>query len=415
MRIYCARPSSSPIANVFESQLGPFLTELEVAGYCPSALITKRRALQQFLGWRRRHKRSDREPDESEVSLFLRSACKLGPRQYSLGVTALSAFLQHLRRHGLIASPAPTPSKTPGSALCDAYAEFLRNEKGLSDRSLLAYLPLVPDLLGYLAKEHRTRSVRRLNASILRAFLFDRIRDRSCAYVRLFSASLRSFLRFLYAQGYILHDLAAAVPTVRRWAQPDIPRLLTREEVDRVLATPDRTCGTGRRDFAILLLLAKLGLRSSEVLLLELGDIRWRTGEILIRGKGQRRDLLPLPQDVGRALADYLRLDRGDRSATRRVFLRTNAPRVALSGPASIGHIVRRAMAHAGVHRPHRIAAHLFRHSLASRMLQQGAHLRDISEVLRHRAPSSTEIYAKIDLRSLQEVVRLWPSPGGVR
>lgn len=233
--------------------------------------------------------------------------------------------------------------------------------------------------------------------------------------MRLLSASLRSFLRFLHAQGHILYDLAAAIPTVRRWAQPDIPRLLTREEVARVLATPDRTGGTGRRDYAILLLLAKLGLRSSEVLLLELGDIRWRTGEILIRGKGHQQDLLPLPQDVGRALVQYLRLDRGGRSVTQRVFLRTYAPRVPLTGPTSIGHIVRRAMAQAGVHRPHRIAAHLFRHSLASRMLQQGAHLREIAEVLRHRAPSSTEIYAKIDFRSLQGVVRPRPFPGGVR
>jgi len=134
----------------------------------------------------------------------------------------------------------------------------------------------------------------------------------------------------------------------------------------------------------------------------------------LIRGKGRRQDWLPLPGDVGAAIARYLRLDRSVR-ATRRVFLRTIAPRVPLTGPASIGHIVRRAMAKAGVERPRQIAAHLFRHTLASRMLQQGAHLREISQVLRHRALVSTEIYAKIDMGALREVVRPWPAKGGAR
>ena len=134
----------------------------------------------------------------------------------------------------------------------------------------------------------------------------------------------------------------------------------------------------------------------------------------MIRGKGNQRDLLPLPRDVGSAVASYLRRDRGARP-TRRVFLRTIAPRVPLTGPASIGHIVRRAMTKAGVERPMQIAAHLFRHTLASSMLQHGADLRDISEVLRHRALVSTEIYAKIDMGALDEVARPWPAQGGVR
>jgi site-specific recombinase XerD len=314
----------------------------------------------------------------------------------------------------VISTRAPEALETASSVLERRYSDFLRNEKGLAELSLHVYLPLVTDLLGYLEKQHGTISVRRLDASILRAFLFERARDRSSEYVRLLATSLRSFLRFLHAQGEIRHDLTAAIPTVRRWTQPGVPKKLTSEEVDRVLVAPDRATATGRRDFAILLLLAKLGLRSSEVLSLELGDMRWRTGEVLIRGKGGRQDLLPLPHDVGAAITRYLRLDRGSRP-TPRIFLRTHAPRVPLTGPASIGHIVRRAMVQAGVERPIHIAAHLFRHTLASRMLQQGANLRDISEALRHRAPSTTEIYAKIDMRSLHEVVRPWPARGGAQ
>jgi site-specific recombinase XerD len=407
-------PTHSATCDIIEAQMAPFIARLEATGYAANTLCTKRVALRRFLAWRQRLKPPGKEPDESEVTEFLASSSQLGPKRRCLASTALSAFLEHLRLGKVITTCAPVASETASSALERRYADFLRDQKGLAELSLQVYLPLVANLLGYCEKQHGTPSVRRLNARTLRAFLFERARDRSSEYVRLLATSLRSFLRFLHAQGEIRHDLTAAIPTVRRWAQPGIPKKLTPEEVDRVLAAPDRTSATGRRDYAILLLLARLGLRSSEVLSLELGDMRWRTGEVLIRGKGGRQDLLPLPRDAGAAIARYLRLDRSSRP-TPRVFLRTYAPRVPLTGPASIGHIVRRAMVQAGVERPRHLAAHLFRHTLASRMLQQGANLRDISEVLRHRAPSTTEIYAKIDMRSLQEVVRPWPAQGGAR
>jgi site-specific recombinase XerD len=407
-------PNHSATCDVIEAQIAPFIACLEATGYAANTLCTKRAALRRFISWRQRLKPPGKEPDESEVAEFLASSSQLGPTRRCLASRALSAFLEHLRRREVIATYAPEVPETASSALERRYADFLRDEKGLAELSLQVYLPLVTDLLRYLEKQHGTISVRRLDANILRAFLFERARNRSSEYVRLLATSLWSFLRFFHAQGEIRHDLTAAIPTVRRWTQAGAPKKLTPEGVDRVLAAPDRATATGRRDYAILLLLAKLGLRSSEVLSLELGDMRWRTGEILIRGKGSRLDLLPLPRDVGAAIARYLRLDRGSRH-TARVFLRTYAPRVPLTGPASIGHIVRRAMVQAGVERPMQIAAHLFRHTLASRMLQQGANLREISETLRHRTPSTTEIYAKIDMRSLHEVVRPWPARGGVQ
>jgi site-specific recombinase XerD len=314
----------------------------------------------------------------------------------------------------LIAIPSAQTSAESGRTLRCRYVDYLRNEKGLSQRSIEVYLPHIDDFLGSLGNRRVTVCVRRLDAGVLRRFLLNRAQDLSGEGVRLLAVSLRCFLRFLHAQGEIPADLTGAIPTVRRRTPPGIPGQLPPEEVERVLAAPDQTCATGRRDRAILLLLARLGLRSREVLALELGDFRWRTGELLIRGKGGRQDLLPLPQDVGAAVARYLRMDRGVRS-TERLFLRAIAPLVPLTGSPSIGHIVRRAMARAGVPRPRRIAAHLFRHTLASRMLQRGAHLQEIAEVLRHRAPSTTEIYAKIDMRSLLEVIRPWPIRGGAR
>jgi integrase/recombinase XerD len=397
-------PNHPAVCDAIEAHIAPFIDGLKTTGYAVGTLSTKRSALRKFVGWRRRLRNPDAEPDESEVTEFLEKSCHLGKAHRCLASTALSGFLEHLRRHEVIATCAPKAQGAIISRLERSYADFLRNEKGLAELSLLVYLPVVQDLLDYLQKKHGTTAVRRLDATILRSFLLERAQDRSSEYVRLLATSLRSLLRFLHLRGLIRKGLTAAIPTVRRWRQPDVPQKLTPAEVAQVLEAPDRKTAAGRRDYAILLLLARLGLRASEVLSLELQD----------RGKGSRLDVLPLPRDVGAAIARYLRLDCGVRTA-QRVFLRTYAPRVPLTGPASIGHIVRHSMAHAGVDRPKQIAAHLFRHTLASRMLQQGANLRDISEVLRHRAVSSTEIYAKIDMRSLNEVMRPWPAGGGAR
>jgi len=213
--------------------------------------------------------------------------------------------LDYLRRLNVVTTCAPEPPETVSSALVRRYADFLRNEKGLAELSLKVYLPVAKDLLHYLEEEYGIRSIQRLDASLIRGFLFERAQARSSECVRLLATSLRSFLRFLHAEGELPNDLTAAIPTVRRWTQPDIPKKLTPAEVRRVLKAPDPGTRTGRRDYAILLLLARLGLRSSEILAIELGDLRWRTGEIVIRGKGKRQDLLPLPREVGGAIARY--------------------------------------------------------------------------------------------------------------
>jgi integrase/recombinase XerD len=400
--------------DITEGHVAAFMINLKAAGYAPKTLSVKRTTLQRFFSWRSRRKRTFHELTESEISEFMTKSLKCDKSTRSKASRALFGFLEYLRHLNVVTAGAPQPPETVSSALVRRYADFLRNEKGLAELSLKVYVPVAEDLLHYLKEEQSIRSVRRLDASLLRAFLFERAQSRSSECVRLLATSLRSFLRFLHAEGELPNDLTAAIPTVRRWTQPDIPKKLTPTEVKRVLEAPDSDTPTGRRDYAILLLLASLGLRSSEILAIELGDLHWRSSEIVIRGKGSRQDLLPLPRDAGAAIARYLQRDRGARP-TRRVFLRTIAPRVPLTGPASIGHIVRRAMTKAGVERPMNIAAHLFRHTLASSMLQHGANLREISEVLRHQAHASTEIYAKIDMKALQEVARPWPGQGGVR
>ena len=407
-------PNHYSLNDVIATEIDPCIAGLKAAGYSASTLCTKRAALRQFVGWRRNDGVQGLEPDETQVHKFLTETCRVGSNRRCLASTALAAFLKHLRERGVIKTREPVQVPTPSSVLENRYTEFLRCEKGLAELSIRVYLPVAAHFLTSLQKRDGSLSLRRLDTEEVRAYLLKRAHNRSSGWVRLLAIGLRSFLRFLHAQGEIGQDLTTAIPSVRKWAQPGVPKRLTTDEVKRVLAAPNRATASGRRDYAILVLLARLGLRCSEVLSLELGDIRWRTGELLVRGKGSRKDLLPLPRDVGAAIASYLQRDRRSR-CTRRIFLRTHAPRVPLTGPASIGHIVRLMMARAGVARPNRIAAHLFRHTLASRMLQHGADLYAISEALRHRVFSTTEIYAKIDMRSLSEVVRPWPTQGGGR
>jgi site-specific recombinase XerD len=294
------------------------------------------------------------------------------------------------------------------------YVDFLRSERGLADRSVLVYAPYVHAFLLHCVAGHGSAALSKLNVAKVQRFLLHRAQGRSSEWVRLLAVALRSFFRFLYQYGKTDRDLSPCVPTVRKWSQATVPACLSPEEVEQALGVPDRSVARGRREYAMLLLLARLGLRAGEIVALELGDLHWRAAEITIHGKGKQVDTLPLPADVGQAIADYLRAGRGA-STSRQVFLRIHAPRVALTDPGAIGHIVRRVLAQAGIRRRSRGAAHLFRHSLASRMIQHGATLNEISEVLRHQSLTTTEIYAKVDLRSLREVARPWPCTGGVR
>jgi integrase/recombinase XerD len=199
----------------------------------------------------------------------------------------------------------------------------------------------------------------------------------------------------------------------RKYRQAVPPAFLSPSEVEQVLAATGSTL-SGRRDHAILLLLARLGLRGGEVVALELDDVRWRAAEIVVRGKGRMVDHLPLLSDVGEALAVYIREDRGV-SASRRLFLRIWAPRNGRTGPVAVGHIVRRALAQAGVRRSGRGAAHLFRHGLATKMIRHGASISEIAEVLRHRSQTTTAIYAQVSFEALREVALPWPAPGSAR
>ena len=246
-----------------------------------------------------------------------------------------------------------------------------------------------------------------LKAADVTQFVRRRVQTMGPGRAKLLVTALRSFLRFVFLRGETESDLTASVPPVADWRHAALPRFIPAADVQRILRACNRSTPTGRRDYAVLLLLARLGLRAGEVVHMELGDINWEAGELVVRGKGARQERIPLPRDVGRALVDYLRRDRA-RCALRRVFICMRAPHRGFAGPVAVCTIVRRAIERAELQPPSK-GAHLLRHSLATDLLRRGASLAEIGDLLRHRHPDTTLLYAKVDLATLRQIAPRWP------
>jgi site-specific recombinase XerD len=317
-----------------------------------------------------------------------------------------------LRELGAIASPEPVQDDSPSVPILLRYTEYLLVERAVVRATVDCYVPFARDFLTQRFGD-KPLDLRALRESDVTEFVLRWIRSHSPGRARLLVTALRSFFRFLLEHGEIDLDLAATVPTVADWRLSTVPKYLAKDEVQRLLDACDRGNATGRRDYALLLLLARLGLRAGEVVALELDDIDWRAGEVNVHGKGARHDRLPLPPDVGEALAEYLRQDRPS-CTTRRLFVRVRAPHRGFTSSGAIVSIVRRALRRADLDPPVK-GAHLLRHSLATGMLRAGASLAEIGQVLRHRSPNTTEIYAKVDFDALRGLAQPWPIVEGGR
>jgi len=398
--------SGSAAVDGLDVHLAEFLATLARAGYTEATQQAKRRLIVPFVQWARDTGLAVADLDEARVSTFLagpsRQRCTHGDPEPA----ALLQFLEHLRGAG-VAPPCRCSEPSSTEHFIRGYLDHLHSARGLCARSIEVYAPFVR---AFVTAQRLPECVPSLDASAIRGYLLDGTRNRSVSFVRLLTAALRSFLRFLFLDGQTEVDLSIAVPPVRRWRFAAVPPLLTPEEVEKVIAATDRSTARGRRALAMLLLLARLGLRAGEVVALELDDIRWKAGEIVIRGKGRVHDRLPLLDDVGEALVLYLREARGP-SASRHVFLRQRAPRVGLSRPSAVCEVARQALRRAGLRPTGRAAAHIFRHSLATRMIRGGASLEEISQVLRHRSIDSTRLYAKVEFEALRGVALPWPTP----
>jgi integrase/recombinase XerD len=408
------KAASPEPAWLLESHIAEFLATLRAAGYSERTLKKKKSVVTAFARWSQRKRIQLHDLSEQIVAAFLGRSPETRKTRVQFEKAVLRLLLNYLRHSAGVAGSAQSSCPSPVDELVSRYVDYLRRDRGLAENSILVYAPFIRDLLRDQVSKTGRVSVKTFDATTIRSFLLTHVRGRSGEYKRLLATSLRSFFRFLFLRGDLAVDLSTSVPTVRKCQKPGIPAFLSPDEIDRVLAATDQSTATGRRDYAILLLLARLGLRAGEVVTLELGDIRWRSGEIVIRGKGRVIEPLPLPADVGAALARYLREDRSVRES-RRVFLRVYAPPVGLTGPAAVGHIVRLSLTRAAVQRSGRGAAHLFRHGLGTQMIRKGASLAEISQVLRHRSLNTTAIYAQVSFEALRTVATPWPVIRGDR
>jgi site-specific recombinase XerD len=302
------------------------------------------------------------------------------------------------------------PALTSVQECVQEYRQYLVQQRGLSLASLPNYLLFVEQFLSERFAGTDV-SFSNLGAVDITAFVKSHAAKLSSGRARLLVTALRAFLRYLVHRGNIKVDLAPCVLPVACWSFSQMPKFLPPGTVQQVLAQHDRKTPIGRRNYAILLLLARLGLRAGEVVTLNLEDLDWENGIIRIRRKGSRWSQLPLPADVGSAIAEYLRADR-PYSSSRRVFLRHRAPIRGFAHTITVCSIVRRALIRADVHSG-RTGAHVFRHTLAVDLLRNGATLGEIGDVLGHRSPNTTALYAKVDVMALRTIALPWP--GGAR
>ncbi len=401
------RLRSSSIAPHLDS----FAAELADARYARTTGQIELRLLDKLGGWLRRTRRTAVDLDPDTVGAFLSAYRRRRPLHRGYRRT-IWRFLEHLQRQGVaLVAPVAAQEESPLMKLERRYESHLRRERGLTAATGKVYGWWVHRFLEEGFGE-RTLVVTSLSPSEISSFVAKHAGSGGLRRAQLMVTALRSFFRFLVREGETRIDLSVSVPKVPCRSQGAALKHISDREVGQILATCDRATGAGRRNYAVLLLLARLGLRAGEVAGLELEDIDWRSGEISVLGKGLLRDRLPLVPELGEALVAYLRRDR-PRSSSRRIFLSLTAPCRGLRGTA-VTHIVERAIARAGLTPPFR-GAHLLRHSLATNLLRKGRSLEEIGEVLRHRSTATTQIYAKVDLQALRAVAQPWPRMRGAR
>jgi site-specific recombinase XerD len=367
------------------------------------------RLVGHFNRWLENKHLTAEQLDEDVIECY-RLYLKRRKRVRSEDVCTLVRLLGLLREQGVTPGRNIQTVPTARETLLEKYRRYLREERGLSQASLRNMLMFVDR---FLAEKYPKDlfDFAALTAGDITTFVRRQATELSSGQAKQLVTALRSFFRYLRHRGEIDTDLAGCVPRVPDYSFSSVPKFLPSGSIEKILQRSDRSTPRGRRDHAILMLLARLGLRTSEIVRLDLEDVDWELGQITVCGKGGRWSKLPLPPDVGQALADYLQHDR-PRCLTRRLFVTQRAPITGLGTGCAIVKTVTRALSRAGIV-SERGGGHLFRHTLATEMLGRGASLREIGEVLRHRKADTTRIYAKVDFRALRNLAQRWP--GGAR
>ena len=386
--------------------LDAFANHLDAQGYKRHLLGRQIRVVAHFSRWLDEERLPAEAINDEQVGRFFNSVVRQRLVQDGENA-ALRRFVDFLHQRGVLRHSLPEPEPTtPVQQAAQAFADYLRRERALSERTVVKYCPFVERFL-YGCFGQGPVDIQTLQPTDVIGFIQQQAGDLSPAVAKSATTALRGFFRYLRHLGEVPCDLVAAVPTVPNWSMTSIPRAIAPEHIRAVLAHCPRDTAIGRRDYAILLLLARLGLRAGEVVSLSLDSIDWEEGVIHICGKGEQAASLPLPVDVGEAIVDYLRFGR-PHSDSRQLFLRALAPVRGLGAAQTVTTIVGTALKRAGVDAP-RHGAHQFRHALAADMLRHGATLSEIAGVLRHRHIKTTGIYAKVDFAALRALSPSWP------
>ena len=381
--------------------------ELRRQGYARSAIEQQVCFIAHLDRWMRGAGVGLGDLSGSAIERYLAERRAAGYAQYR-SVRALRPLLDYLAPLGVLPVPAPV-RPGPVEELLGRYRDYLLVERGLTAGTVRGYVDAVrPFVAGRLRGD--VLDMAGVTAAEVTAFVLTGCPGRATGSAKLIVCALRSLLRWLHVTGTVPGSLSAAVPSVAGWRLSGLPKGLDPGQLRRLLAGCDRRTPTGRRDYAIMLVLARLGLRAGEVAGLGLDDLDWRRGELVVRGKGSRVERLPLPADVGAAVAAYLRRGRPVTADGRGVFVRVRAPHRALTS-GGVTMVVFDAARRAGLGTVH---AHRLRHTAATAMVQAGSPLAEVGQVLRHRSPLTTAIYAKVDRDALTVLARPWPHADAV-
>jgi site-specific recombinase XerD len=397
-------------SGAFGFHLDAFAAAVAEAGYTPHTIRAFVGGLRHLGLWSERLGLVAASFDESTLRRFERHIfrCKC-PRRWK-GRKGLSRsesrgaelFLAHLRGCGVIAPAQADPAPRFGEA-AERFCLWMARHRGVAAATLHGYRHYLRPFLAALGEDPAAYQPARI-----RAFVIQHLARTGRSEVKHSVTVIRAYLRFLVAEGRVPAGLVHCVPTVLQRRLSSLPRYLEFADIQRVIASCDVSTSKGLRDRAVLLLLARLGVRSRDIIAMTVPDVDWKRGTLRVRGKSRREVLLPLPQDVGDALLAYLDGGR-PRSTTDRMFLTVRAPTRPFTNPATISEIVAVALQRAGIHDAPSRGAHLLRHSAATAMLRAGSSLETIGAVLRHQSPDTTALYAKVDLGMLGQVTQPWP------
>ena len=389
--------------------LDTFAKSLDEQGFKRRVIGPKIRVVANFSQWLQANEIAARDVADEHIQCFFEDLAKT--QSIKCGeFAALRRLIDLLDRIGVTRPRHEHNEITPVQQAVDAFTTYLREERALCDRTLIQYGPFIQHFLSERFGQGPVEFAA-LQAGDVIEFVKQQATLLSPARAKAATTALRSFLRYLRYCGEIQLDLAVAVPTVPNWSLTEIPRAIAPDHLQAVFAHCPRNTPIGHRDYAILMLLARLGLRAGEIVSLTLDSIDWGVGSITVTGKANQAAVLPLPTEVGEAVADYLRHGRPTHSS-RALFLRACAPIRGLGAAQTVTTIVGAAIKRAGIDPPHR-GTHQFRHALATDMLRHGATLSEIGHVLRHRHTKTTNLYAKVDFAALRPLALPWP--GGTK